>query len=134
MIFSARRKDFRIDTFRSGGKGGQHQNKTNSGVRITHIETGLSAESRSSRSQTQNRKIAFKKLTDRLTQYILEREKQTHVISKEVVRTYNLPANRVKDHISGFQQSYSMVEQDIGPMMEARRLASIAQLDRAQVS
>ncbi len=134
MIFSARRKDFRVDTFRSGGKGGQHQNKTNSGVRITHIETRLSAECRASRSQTQNRKIAFKKLTDKLTQYILERERQTHVISKEVVRTYNFPANRVKDHLSGLQQSYSVVEQDMNQMIEARRIASIAQSDRAQVS
>ena len=117
-----------MDTFRSGGKGGQHQNTTDSGVRITHIETGLSAESRSSRSQTQNRKIAFKKLIDRLTQYILNREKQTYVISKEVIRTYNLPANRVKDHISGFRQSYSVVEQDIGPMVEARRLAFMEEL------
>lgn len=41
LIFSARRKDFRIDVFRSGGPGGQHQNKTSSGVRITHLHSGL---------------------------------------------------------------------------------------------
>lgn len=55
--------DFKIDTFRSGGKGGQHQNKTDSGARITHIASGCSAESRTERSQHQNIKIAFKRLT-----------------------------------------------------------------------
>lgn len=57
------KKDFRVDTFKSGGKGGQHQNKVESGVRITHIETGISAESRSSRSQHQNKKVAFRRLS-----------------------------------------------------------------------
>ena len=63
-LLTLTKKDFRIDTFRSGGKGGQHQNKTNSGVRITHIKTGISAESREERSQARNKKIAFHRLCD----------------------------------------------------------------------
>lgn len=55
--------DFKIDTFRAGGKGGQSQNTTDSGVRITHIESGVSAESREERSQKQNKKVAFVRLT-----------------------------------------------------------------------
>lgn len=57
--------DFKIDTFRAGGKGGQHQNTTDSGVRITHVHTGLKAESRTERSQKQNIKIAFRNLVNK---------------------------------------------------------------------
>lgn len=59
------KKDFRVDKFRSGGKGGQHQNKVESGVRITHIKSGLSAESRSETSQHRNKQIAFRRLCDK---------------------------------------------------------------------
>lgn len=62
LLFSLTKKDFRIDTFRSGGKGGQHQNTTDSGVRITHIESGAVGESREERSQPQNKKRAFERL------------------------------------------------------------------------
>ena len=61
LLFSITRKDFRVDTFRSGGKGGQHQNKTESGVRITHIDSGAVGESREERSQLQNKKNAFRR-------------------------------------------------------------------------
>jgi len=61
-LLSLTKKDFRVDTFKSGGKGGQHQNKTNSGVRITHIATGISYECREEREQSRNKKKAFKKL------------------------------------------------------------------------
>jgi hypothetical protein len=61
-LLSLTRKDFRVDTFCAGGKGGQHQNKTHSAIRITHIETGFSAECRNYRSQYQNKKEAFIRL------------------------------------------------------------------------
>jgi len=121
LLFSARRKDFRIDTFKSGGKGGQHQNKTDSGVRITHIDTGLSSESRSSRSQNDNRKLAFRKLVKKLTSHVIQQNCRDKIISNEIIRTYHLVDDRVKDHKSGFRQSYTAVEQDIGLMIEARR-------------
>ena len=63
LTLSKENGDFRIETFRSGGKGGQHQNTTDSGVRVVHVKTGLSAESRTERSQKQNLKIAFKNLS-----------------------------------------------------------------------
>ena len=62
LLFSLTKKDFRVDTFRSGGKGGQHQNKTESGVRITHIESGAVGESREEREQLRNKEKAFQKL------------------------------------------------------------------------
>ena len=64
LLYSLTKKDFRIDTFRSGGPGGQHQNKTNSGVRIVHIASGAVGESRGLRSQHQNKKIALERLVE----------------------------------------------------------------------
>lgn len=62
LIYSLGPKDFRVETFAAGGPGGQHQNKTASAVRITHIESGAVGESREERSQLQNKKIAFERL------------------------------------------------------------------------
>ncbi len=62
LLFSLTKKDFEIETFRSGGKGGQHQNKTESGVRIKHIDSGAVGESREFKSQYQNKKAAFARL------------------------------------------------------------------------
>jgi protein subunit release factor B len=62
LLFSVVKKDLIVKTFKAGGKGGQHQNKTDSGVRITHKNSGAVGESRGERSQYQNKKIAFKRL------------------------------------------------------------------------
>ncbi len=63
LLFSLTKKDFEIQTFRAGGKGGQHQNKVESGVRIIHRASGAVGESRSERSQYANKKLAFIHLT-----------------------------------------------------------------------
>ncbi len=64
LLFSVTKKDLRIDTFRSGGKGGQNQNKRDTGVRVTHVESGAVGESREERSQEQNKRTAFKRMTE----------------------------------------------------------------------
>lgn len=64
LLFSITKDDLEIETFRSGGKGGQHQNTTDSGVRIKHKESGAIGESRSERSQLQNKKIALQRLVN----------------------------------------------------------------------
>ena len=63
-LFSVTKKDFEVQTFRSGGPGGQHQNKTDSGVRIIHKESGAVGESRTEKSQQTNKKLALKRLTE----------------------------------------------------------------------
>jgi protein subunit release factor B len=63
-LFTIQKKDFTVQTFKSGGKGGQHQNKTDSGVRIIHNESGARGVSRSDRSQHKNKRIALKRLTE----------------------------------------------------------------------
>ena len=64
LLFSVTRKDLVFQTFKSGGKGGQHQNKTESGVRIIHPTSGAVGESRTERSQHQNRKLALQRLVE----------------------------------------------------------------------
>ena len=62
LLFSIPKDDFEIETFRSGGKGGQYQNTTDSGVRIRHKESGAVGESRTERSQLQNKRLALRRL------------------------------------------------------------------------
>jgi protein subunit release factor B len=63
LLFSVTKNDFEVETFRAGGKGGQHQNTTDSAVRITHAASGAVGECREHRQQLQNKKEAFKRLT-----------------------------------------------------------------------
>jgi protein subunit release factor B len=62
LLFSVTKKDLEIQTFRSGGKGGQNQNKRETGVRIIHRESGAVGESREHRDQLQNKKVAFERM------------------------------------------------------------------------
>lgn len=62
LLFTITKKDFDVQTFRSGGPGGQHQNKVNSGVRIVHRASGAVGESRTDRSQHRNRRLALERL------------------------------------------------------------------------
>jgi len=81
LLFSVIKDNFDIQTFRSGGKGGQHQNKTDSGVRIVHKESGAVGESRSDRSQHRNKKLALHRLTE-TTKFKLWVNRKAHEIIK----------------------------------------------------
>lgn len=89
--------DFTLQTFKSGGKGGQHQNKTESGVRIIDKITGLSGESREERDQLQNKKVAFDRLVSRMIRFYQEEEIKQDYTNDEVVRIYRPRDSIVKD-------------------------------------
>lgn len=114
-----RKEDIRTDVFRASGAGGQHVNKTESGVRFTHLPTGAVAESTESRSQHKNRDIAM----GRLVQQIKDAQVQQHQSSissarrslvgsgdrSEKIRTYNWPQNRVTDHrLEGDNKNFNL--------------------------
>ena len=78
----------RVETFRSGGPGGQHQNKTESGVRLTHLPTGISVSARDSRSQHRNRRTAIVRLREAIEEAFREESprKPTRVPKREKVK------------------------------------------------
>ena len=103
-----KRDEVRRDTFRSGGPGGQHQNKTESGVRLVHLPTGVVAESRTERSQHKNEDLCWRMLRSKIFEQMQEKERAQRAAHRksligsgdrsERIRTYNFPQNRVTDH------------------------------------
>ncbi len=130
-----RKEDLRTDTFRASGAGGQHVNKTESGVRFTHIPTGIVSESTDSRSQLKNREIALQRLYVKIKEAQREQEQKERKAQRKTlvgsgdrsdkIRTYNYPQNRVTDHRIGLTL-YSLnkiVEGDLDEIIDALRLA-----------
>jgi peptide chain release factor 2 len=106
-------EDLRVDTYRASGAGGQHVNKTDSAVRITHLPTGIVAQSQNERSQAQNKATALKILRARLLEeeerrqmeeLAAERGEQKAAEWGSQIRSYTLhPSTRVKDHRTGHE-------------------------------
>ena len=139
--FSIDPKDLQIDTFRSSGAGGQHVNKTESAIRITHLPTGVVVECQDERSQYKNKDRAMKILRSKL--YEAEQEKQNAAIAATrksqvgtgdrsgKIRTYNFPQNRVTDHrLTGDNKNFNIaaiINGDLDDMIDALTLNDQAQ-------
>ncbi len=134
-----RPEDLRIDVYRASGAGGQHVNKTESAVRITHIPTGIVVTCEDERSQHKNKARAMKVLASRILQAEQEKQHSSEAAERrsqvgsgdrsERIRTYNFPQGRVTDHRINLTM-YSLdrfMEGEIEAMVEA--LATAAQAD-----
>ena len=131
--FTIEARDLQIDTFRASGAGGQHVNKTESAIRITHIPTGVVVECQDERSQHKNRDRAMKILRSKL--YEAEQEKQNAAIAaerksqvgsgdrSERIRTYNFPQGRVTDHrLEGDSKNFNIdavISGGLDPIIDA---------------
>ncbi len=134
-----RKDELRTDTFRASGAGGQHVNKTESGVRFTHLPTGIVAESTDSRSQHKNREIALQRLyvkiqdAQRQKNYNEQKAQRKSLVGSgdrsDKIRTYNYPQNRVTDHRINLTL-YSLdkiIGGDISEIIEALQVAENAE-------
>ena len=127
--------DLKIDTFRASGAGGQHVNKTESAIRITHIPTGLVVTCQDEKSQHKNRTAALKVLKSRLLAQEKERLAQERAdVRKSMVstgdrsakiRTYNFPQGRITDHRINFTsyQLENVMDGDLNEIIEQLKIA-----------
>lgn len=135
-----RKEDIRTDVFRASGAGGQHVNRTESGVRFVHLPTGAVAESTESRSQHKNREIAMGRLVQQIREAQIQKEASALASARrslvgsgdrsEKIRTYNWPQNRVTDHrLEGDNKNFNLdkvIEGDLGGLIEALTIADNA--------
>ncbi len=139
IVIEVKDEDLRVDTFRSSGAGGQHVNKTDSAVRITHFPTGIVVQCQNERSQHKNRSMAMKVLKARLYELKLreqeEKAEALHSTKKDIawgsqIRSYVLqPYRLVKDHRTNFEMGNvdAVLDGDLDEFIQAYLLQKTVQ-------
>ena len=139
--------DLKVDTFRSSGAGGQHVNKTESAIRITHVPSGVVVESQTERSQHANRDKAMKRLQAMLVEAELDKRAAATAADRKLqvgsgdrsqrIRTYNFPQGRITDHRVEGLTLYDLpdiIAGDLGPLVlrlqQEQQAEALAQLAR----
>ena len=135
IVIDIDEKDLKVDTYRSSGKGGQHVNKTDSAVRITHLPTGIVVQCQNERSQHKNKAMALKVLRSRLYEIKLEeqsaRMEELHKSKKDIawgsqIRSYVLhPYKLIKDHRTNLETGnvQKILDGDLDEFIEAYLIA-----------
>lgn len=133
-------EDLRIDTYRASGAGGQHVNKTDSAIRITHLPTGLVVECQDERSQHKNRAKAMNLLKTRLLNAEQNKQRQEQALTRKLlvgsgdrserIRTYNFPQGRLTDHRINLTlyQLNDIISGDLAPIIDALKKEYHAEL------
>ena len=122
--FCYTRKDFVLDWYSGSGAGGQHRNKHQNCLRLTHIASGITVTAADGRERPANLRRAFERLRPKLEAWIRAQiGEQTYPRFGEVVRTYHEADNRVVDHASGEQIAWAELDKRFGDMIEARARA-----------
>jgi peptide chain release factor 2 len=131
IVIDIDEKDLRIDTYRSSGKGGQHVNKTDSAVRITHLPTGIVVQCQNERSQHKNKAMALKVLRSRLYEMKIQEQSakmdELHKTKKDIawgsqIRSYVLhPYKMIKDHRTNLEvgNTQKILDGDLDEFIEA---------------
>ena len=139
VMVSINPADLKVDTFRASGAGGQHVNKTESAIRITHVPTGVVVECQEGRSQHRNREIAMQWLRSRLYESELQKRQAVQAAERKSqvstgdrsakIRTYNYPQGRVTDHRIGLTLYAldAIVGGDLGQVVDKLRVAEQAE-------
>jgi peptide chain release factor 1 len=141
-------KDLRIDTYRSSGAGGQHVNKTDSAVRITHLPSGIVVECQEERSQHKNKAKAMALLQAKLLSQAVDEQTTEQAQSRrlqvgsgdrsERIRTYNYPQNRVTDHRVNLtlykldEITQGALDQVVDPLLQEYQAEQLAELARGE--
>lgn len=119
----ASKKDFKLEWFSGTGAGGQHRNKHQNCLRLTHIPSGITVVAQNGRDRPTNQREALEKIAPMVKEFFFPSKRKARILDTEPIRDYREVDNMVKDKASGLVRTYKevVIDGDISEMLEARR-------------